>query len=73
MGSPLQYSCLENPMDGGAWRATVPGVTHVGQDLATKHGSNLKSSVPDTRPVRCYCSHASLSWYWASGKPGKGG
>ena len=25
-GHPLQYSCLENPMDGGAWRATVPGV-----------------------------------------------
>ena len=22
-GNPLQYSCLENPMDGGAWRATV--------------------------------------------------
>ena len=22
-GSPLQYSCLENPMDRGAWRATV--------------------------------------------------
>ena len=26
-GNPLQYSCLENPMDGGAWRATVHGVT----------------------------------------------
>ena len=26
-GSPLQYSCLENPMDGGAWQATVHGVT----------------------------------------------
>ena len=26
-GSPLQYSCLENPMDGGAWWATVHGVT----------------------------------------------
>ena len=26
-GNPLQYSCLENPMDRGAWRATVPGVT----------------------------------------------
>ena len=26
-GSPLQYSCLENPMDGGAWRATIHGVT----------------------------------------------
>ena len=22
-GNPLQYSCLENPMDGGAWRATL--------------------------------------------------
>ena len=26
-GNPLQYSCLENPIDRGAWRATVPGVT----------------------------------------------
>ena len=29
-GSPLQYSCLENPMDRGAWRATVHGVQRVG-------------------------------------------
>ena len=26
-GYPLQYSCLENSMDGGAWCATVHGVT----------------------------------------------
>ena len=26
-GTPLQYSCLENPMDGGAWLAAVDGVT----------------------------------------------
>ena len=26
-GTPLQYSCLENPMDGGAWWAAVRGVT----------------------------------------------
>ena len=26
-GTPLQYSCLENPIDGGAWWATVHGVT----------------------------------------------
>ena len=26
-GNPLQYSCLENPMDKGAWWATVHGVT----------------------------------------------
>ena len=25
-GSPLQYSCLGNPMDGGAWKAAVHGV-----------------------------------------------
>ena len=26
-GTPLQYSCLANPMDGGAWKAVVHGVT----------------------------------------------
>ena len=26
-GNPLQYSCLENPMDRGAWQATIHGVT----------------------------------------------
>ena len=26
-GNPLQYSCLENPIDRGAWRATVDGLT----------------------------------------------
>ena len=26
-GNPLQYFCLENPMDRGAWRATAHGVT----------------------------------------------
>ena len=31
-GNPLQYSCLKNPMDGGAWRAIVHGVAKVGQD-----------------------------------------
>ena len=25
-GNPLQYSCLGNPMDRGAWQAAVPGV-----------------------------------------------
>ena len=25
-GNPLQYSCQENPMDGGTWQATVHGV-----------------------------------------------
>ena len=29
-GKPLRCSCLENPMDRGAWQATVPGVTQSG-------------------------------------------
>ena len=28
-GNPLQYSCLDNPMDRGAWQATVHGVTEL--------------------------------------------
>ena len=35
-GNPLQYSCLENPIDRGAWQATVYGVARVRHDLATK-------------------------------------
>ena len=44
-GNPLQYSCLENSMDRGAWRATISGVTksqtglreiHTHQELEAK-------------------------------------
>ena len=35
-GNPLQYSCLENPIDRGAWQATVHGVIRVGHDLVTE-------------------------------------
>ena len=31
-GTQLQYSCLENPMDGGPWKAAVHGVAEVGHD-----------------------------------------
>ena len=34
-GYPLQYSCLENSMDRGAWWATVHGVARVGHDSVT--------------------------------------
>ena len=30
-GNPLQYSCLENPKDRGAWRAAVHGLTEEGE------------------------------------------
>ena len=35
-GNPLQYSCLENPMDKGAWQATVHWVAGVRHNLETK-------------------------------------
>ena len=42
-GNSLQYSCLGNPMDRGAWRATVHGVTRVGHNLATKKKTKAKA------------------------------
>ena len=35
-GNPLQYSYLENPMDGGTWQATIHGVPRVRHNSATK-------------------------------------
>ena len=35
-GNPLQYTCLENPMDRWTWRASVHGVTRIGHELPTK-------------------------------------
>ena len=35
--NPLQYSCLENPMDRGAWRATVYKVADLDMTEATEH------------------------------------
>ena len=40
-GNPLQYSCMENPMDRGAWQAIVHGVARIRHDLATKPPPNL--------------------------------
>ena len=41
-GSPLQYSCLENLMDRGAWRATVHGVAK-SQTGLSKHAQTLST------------------------------
>ena len=53
-GNPVQYSCLENFMDRGAWRAVVPGVketqlqglsTHVCLQVSLKNGRRRYLSV----------------------------
>ena len=41
-GTPLQYSCLENPMNGGAWKAAVRGVA---KSQNTTEQLNTHSSV----------------------------
>ena len=44
-GRPLQYSCLKNPMDRGAWRATVQRVAQewdMTEQLSTQHCSEKK-------------------------------
>ena len=44
-GNPLQFSYMENPMDRGAWQATVHGVAGVGHDLETKPPPDLKDNM----------------------------
>ena len=36
-GNPLQYSCLENSMDRGAWHAVVHGVAKIGHNRTCMH------------------------------------
>ena len=68
-GNPLQYSCLENPMDRGAWGATVHGVTKSWARLSEftfTFSSMLNFSVTLSCPTLCDpidCSTPGLSVY----------
>ena len=44
-GKPLQYSCLENHRDGGAWWAAVYGVGHDWSDLAAAAAAMSEGSM----------------------------
>ena len=46
-GYPLQYSCLENPMDRGAWWAAVHGVAQSQTWLRAQHSSEQKQVYQD--------------------------
>ena len=67
-GSPLQYSCLENPMDGGAWWAAVHGVTKSRTRLSdftfTFHFQALE------KEMAAHCSTLAWKISW-TGEPGK--
>ena len=56
-GTPLQYSCLENPMDGGAWYAAVHGVAKIRTWLSdfTFHFSLSCTGEGNGNPLQCSC------------------
>ena len=45
-GTPLQYSCMENPMDGGACQATLHGVTKSQTRLSDFSSPSVRALVP---------------------------
>ena len=47
-GNPLQYSCLENTMDGGAWWATIHGFIY-GYNILILSTNNDQESAPCSR------------------------
>ena len=51
-GTPLQYSCLENPMDGGAWWAAVCGVAQSRTQLRRVSSSSSCSVTSDSLQPR---------------------
>ena len=51
-GSPLQYSCLGNPMDRGAWKATFHGVAESGTTEYTTHTHTHTQSPLQTVQMR---------------------
>ena len=57
-GTPLQYSCLENPMDGGAWWAAVRGVaksrTRLSDFTFTFHFHALEKEMASHSSVRAW-------------------
>ena len=52
-GNPLQYSCLGNSMDRGAWQAIVHGVQRVRHDLVTHHQQQTNPCGPVVKNPPC--------------------
>ena len=61
-GNPPQYSCLENPMDGGAWRAAVHGVAKSLTRL-----SNFTHFSPSTVKSISAATLSNLQFHWGLG------
>ena len=68
-GTPLQYSCLENPMDGGAWLAVVHGVvksrTRLSDFTFTFHFHALEKAMATHSSVLAWRIPGTGAW-WAA-------
>ena len=69
-GNPLQYSCLENPMDGGAWWAAVHGITKSRTLTERLHFHFSLSCIGEGNgnPLQCSCleSPRDRGAWWAA-------
>ena len=69
MGTPLQYSCLENPMDEGAWWAAVHGVaksrTRLNNFTFTFHFNALEKEMATHSSVLAWRTPGMGAW-WAA-------
>ena len=61
-GNPLQYSCLENSMDRGAWGATVHGITRSQTQLSNFTSPSLSKNFEQLNP----CFKTKLLWLFFS-------
>ena len=61
-GNPLQYSCLENPRDGGAWWAVVYGVTQSRTRLKWLSSSSIAFSEYDLSILVCELWVLNVQW-----------
>ena len=55
-GNPFQYSCLENPRDGGAWWAGICGVAQSRTRLERLSSSTSSWEIVEDRGALCACS-----------------
>ena len=58
-GNPLQYSCLENPIDRRAWRATVHGVANSLKQFSMHAGFGPTTHSPEILILSSFPSHCS--------------
>ena len=76
-GNPLQYSCLENPMDGEAWWATVRGVTKSQTRLSDFAFTFKTGRSPSTAPLHqkhklSWWSPQAITWRLGTGEAAQG-